>query len=166
MGGWGTLLLQRGSAPAHLQEPSPRPLAKVPDCTHNWTAGCDGMIEGGRIVRSPTIRPIRKPGSTPKLHFRLDYRLDLSSLRQASLRQIPRSAIHSRFRGFAHLAGRSRRDIRHGVVVWSIGGLGRFYPRCSSPEPRNPGEFGFVGRTDGESISRRAFQVAVGRRHR
>src|SRR5207248_3922651 len=52
------------------------------------------MTKRGRVVRSPTIRPIRKSGSTPKLRFRLDYWLDLSSLRQAALRQIPRSAIH------------------------------------------------------------------------
>ena len=124
------------------------------------------MIKGGRVVRSPTIRPIRKSGSTPKLRFRLDYWLDLSSLRQASLRQIPRSAIHSRFPGRAHLASRPRCDIRHGVVVWWVRQLGRVHPRCSSSELLKPAESGFVGCTDGESISRRAFQVAVGGRHR
>src|SRR3989475_2444799 len=124
------------------------------------------MIKRGRVVRLPTIRPIRKSGSTPKLRFRLDYWLDFSSLRQASLRQIPRSAIHSRFPGLAHLASRPGCDIRHGVVVWWVRQLGRVHPRCSSSELLKPAESGFVGCTDGESISRRAFQVAVGGRHR
>jgi len=124
------------------------------------------MIKGGRVVRSPAIRPIRKSGSTPKLRFRLDYWLDLPSLRQASLRQIPRSAIHSRFPGPAHLASRPCCDIRHGVVVWWIRQLGRLHLRCSSSELPEPAESCFVGCTVGESISRRAFQVAVGGRHR
>src|SRR5436190_5281736 len=119
-----------------------------------------------RVVRLPTIRLVRKSGSTPKLRFRLDYWLDFSSLRQASLRQIPRSAIHSRFPGRAHLACRPRCDIRHGVVVWWVRQLGHVHPRCSSSELLKPAESGFVGCTDGESISRRAFQVAVGGRHR
>src|SRR2546425_745833 len=124
------------------------------------------MIKGGRVVRSPAIRPIRKSGSTPKLRFRLDYWLDLPSLRQASLRQIPRSAIHSRFPGPAHLASRPCCDIRHGVVVWWIRQMGRLHLRCSSSELPEPAESCVVGCTVGESISRRAFQVAVGGRHR
>src|SRR5438477_8847003 len=54
----------------------------------------------------------------------------------------------------------------HAVVVWWIRQLGRLHPRCSSSELPKPAESGFVGCTDGESISRRAFQVAVGGRHR
>src|SRR5437667_9208628 len=108
------------------------------------------MIKRGASCQITNDPAIRKSGSTPKLRFRLDYWLDFSPLRQASLRQIPRSAIHSRFPGLAHLASRPGCDIRHGVVVWWVRQLGRVHPRCSSSELLKPAEFGFVCCTDCE----------------
>ena len=51
-----------------------------------------------------------------------------------------------------------------GMGWWfaGFGNWGRVHPRCSSSELPKPAESDFVGCTDGESISRRAFQVAIG----